>query len=93
MIWFLVPKAFWIEDQDLMFEFWNLIFGYCNKDNFIIFVAGKPFYRCFARKRGKSGQRRVTYFLTGRRSKGFSSRAENNRQSYFGNFGKGEKVR
>jgi len=42
-------------------------------------------------RRGKSGQHRVTYFLTGRRLKGFSSRAENNRFDV--GRSKGEKVR
>ena len=40
---------------------------------------GRPFYRCPARERGKSGQHRASCFLTGRSPRGGSSVTENNR--------------
>ena len=53
---------------------------------------GRPFYRCPARERGKSGQRRASYFLTESYLQRWSNVEENNRHNSYGKRGKGEKV-
>jgi len=49
---------------------------------FLPLLRSRLFHRSAVRRKGKSGQHRAPYFLTGRYPRGYSSVTENNRHRY-----------